>query len=164
MTIVQLAIHDSEYAQALRNLLLRDGTHRVLLVERPDLKTSGVIVTESDRVQDLSLLGDEPERFVVITHKSQDHLMRIWEAGVRHVVFEEDSPTTAQLAVIAAELRIPKNIPGSPVPGNAGGTDSSEFQLRCTKKNHRGSTLGVVLDRQPKASHCWLCPHWTILT
>ena len=109
MTTVQLAIHDSEYAQSLRNLLLRDGTHRVLLVDKPDLKVHGVVVVESNSCEDLSALGAlAAERFVVITRKGSDHLTKIWEAGVRHVVFEEDSPTTAQLAVIAAELRMPK--------------------------------------------------------
>ena len=28
-----------------------------------------------------------------------------WNAGIRHVVFEGDSPNTTQLAIIAAELR-----------------------------------------------------------
>jgi hypothetical protein len=145
MTTVQLSIHDAEYAQSLRNLLLRDGTHRVLVVDKPDLKVQGVVVVDSSSCADLSIFGSVAERFVVITRKGEDHLTRIWEAGVRHVVFEEDSPTTAQLAVIAAELRIPKTL-GSPAYGpapRAGG----EKHLR------RRSTLSV-LNPQPWCSHC----------
>ena len=114
MTTVQLAIHNSDYAQSLRNLLLRDGTHRVLLVDKPDLNVEGVVVLEANGFENFPLLNSQPERFVLITRKGTDHLTRIWDAGVRHVVFEEDSPNTAQLAVIAAELRIPRRAPLPP--------------------------------------------------
>ena len=53
------------------------------------------------------------ERFVVLTRKGTDNLSKVWEAGVRHVVFEGDSPNTAQLAIIAAEMRLPKSGPVS---------------------------------------------------
>ena len=43
MRTVQLAIRDSDYAQNLRGLLLRDGIHRVHVVERPDLLEDGVV-------------------------------------------------------------------------------------------------------------------------
>ena len=105
MRTVQLALADSEYAQALRSLLLRDGTHQVLLVERPDLTLDGVVVIDRARLGNHSLLASQPERFVVITPKTVD-LKRIWDAGVWHVIFEGDSPNTALLAVIAAELRL----------------------------------------------------------
>lgn len=108
MKTVQLSIRDAEYAQSLRNLLLRDGAHRVNLVDRPDLSLDGVVVIDDDRFGGFSVLKQEPERFVVITHKGTDSLSRIWDAGIRHVVFAEDSPNTAQLAVFAAELRLPK--------------------------------------------------------
>ncbi len=100
-------MRDSDYAQSLRNLLLRDGGHRVYLVDRPDLRMDGVVVIDENRFQNVSL-DSEPERFVVITRKGTDHLSRVWDAGIRHVVFEEDSPNTAQLAIIAAELRLPR--------------------------------------------------------
>ena len=108
MKTVQLALPDSEYAQSLRNLLLRDGSHQVLVVDQPDLKLDGVVVIDGDRFESLSVIEPEPERFVVITRKGTDHLSKVWEAGVRHVVFEGDSPNTTQLAIIAAELRMPK--------------------------------------------------------
>jgi hypothetical protein len=106
MTTVQLAIRDSAYAQSLRNLLVRDNAHEVLLVDKPDLSLNGVVVIDGSRFEDLSLLGSQPERFVVITRKGAHHLTKAWETGVRHVVFEEDSANTAQLAVMAAELRL----------------------------------------------------------
>src|SRR5262249_52663645 len=87
---------------------LRDGTHRVLLVDKPDLKQEGVVVIEAGRLENLSILSVQPERFVIITRKGTTHLTRILEAGVRHVVFEEDSPNRPHLAGIAAELRMPK--------------------------------------------------------
>jgi hypothetical protein len=107
MKTVQLAIGNTEFAQLLRNLLLRDGTHRVYMVERPDLRLDGIIVIDGNRFENLTMLDSEPERFVVITQKTSDYLSRIWDAGVRHVLFNGDSPNTAQLAIIAAELRLP---------------------------------------------------------
>jgi hypothetical protein len=109
MKTVQLAIRDSDYAQSLRNLLLRDGTHRVYLVDQPNLRLDGVVVIDENRFQNLASLDTEPERFVVVTRKGADNLSRVWEAGIRHVVFEEDSPNTTQLAIIAAELRLPRD-------------------------------------------------------
>jgi hypothetical protein len=109
MKTVQLAIRDSHYAQSLRNLLLRDGTHRVYLVDQPNLGLDGVVVIDENRFQNLAQLDPEPERFVVITRKGTDNLSRVWEAGIRHVVFEGDSPNTTQLAIIAAELRLPRD-------------------------------------------------------
>ncbi len=107
MKTVQLAIPSTEFAQQLQSLLARDGAHRVYIVDRPDLRLDGVIVIDGNRFENLSMLDSEPERFVVITRKASDYLSRIWDAGVRHVLFEGDSPSTAQLAIIAAELRLP---------------------------------------------------------
>lgn len=107
MKTVQLAIGNTEYAQSLRNLLLRDGAHRVYIVERPDLRLDGVVLIDGNRGEDLSMLYSEPERFVIIAKKGSECLSRIWDAGVRHVLFDGDPPNTAQLAIIAAELRLP---------------------------------------------------------
>jgi hypothetical protein len=106
MTIIQLAIPDSEYAQSLRNSLLRDGAHRVYLVDQPDMRIDGVVVIDGNQLDHLAPCG-EPQRFVVIIHNGSDSLSRLWNAGIRHVVFEGDSPNTTQLAIIAAELRLP---------------------------------------------------------
>jgi len=107
MKTVQLAIGNTEYAQLLRDLLLRDGNHRVYLVDSPDLRLDGIVMVDGDRYENIGLLDSEPERFVVMAHKGSDSLSRIWDAGVRHVLFDGDSPNTAQLAIIAAELRLP---------------------------------------------------------
>jgi hypothetical protein len=107
MKTIQLALHNSDYAQSLRNLLLRDGAHRVFIVDQPDLWLDGVVVFDGKRIENFSMLDREPERFVVVTPKNSDRLERIWDTGVRHVVFEGDSPTTAHLAIIGAEMRLP---------------------------------------------------------
>jgi hypothetical protein len=106
MKTVQLAIPNSNYVQALRNLLLRDGKHRVHLVERPDLALDGVVVIDANNPENLSLLESNPDRFVVVARSGTDNLSRIWQAGVTHVVFEKDPPSTYQLSIIAAELRL----------------------------------------------------------
>jgi hypothetical protein len=106
MKTVQIAIRDSNYAQSLRKLLLRDGLHRVYVVERPNLQLDGVVVIDESRFQNLFEFDSEPERFVVIAWKGEDNLSRVWDAGIRHVVFEKDPPNTAQLAIIAAEMRL----------------------------------------------------------
>jgi hypothetical protein len=107
MTTIQLAIPDSEYAQSLRNSLLGDGAHRVYLVDQPDMRIDGVVVIDGNQLDHLTSCGEWPERLVVITHNGSDSLSRLWNAGIRHVVFERDSPNTAQLAIMAAELRLP---------------------------------------------------------
>jgi len=105
---VQLAIKNQSYAAALAVLLQQDGFHRVLVVDRPDLAVDGLIVMDGNRHENLLLFETHPERFVVIARKDARLLSRIWDAGVRHVVFEEDPPKTALLAVNAAELRVPQ--------------------------------------------------------
>jgi hypothetical protein len=117
MKTVQLAIQDSGYAQSLRSLLLRDGAHRVHLVDRPNLGLDGVVMIDENTFQNLAPLSSEPERFVLMARKGTENLSRVWDAGIRHVVFEDDSPHTAQLAIIAAELRLPKDGPVRIWPG-----------------------------------------------
>jgi hypothetical protein len=144
MKTVQLAIRDSEYAESLRNSLLRDGTHRVYLVDRPDMRIDGVVVIDGAKLDGLAIGGQEPERFVVITRKGSDSLSRLWNAGIRHVVFEGDSPSTVQLAIIAAELRLPH--PG-PKASRAAGPASEK---------HHTATLPTlpILD---SPAHCGRC-------
>ena len=110
MKTVQLAIQDSDYARSVRKLLLRDGRHNVYLVDRPNLVVPGVIVMDESAFQNLADDDSDPERFVIVTGKGSDRLSRMWEAGIRHVVFERDSPFTTQLAIIAAELRLPEEL------------------------------------------------------
>jgi hypothetical protein len=104
MKTIQLALSYSEFTHSLRNLLLRDGNHRVCVVDRPDLRLDGVVVMDDNSAEEISL--PDVERFVVIARKGSDRLAKIWDAGVRHVVFEGDSPSTVHLAIISAELQL----------------------------------------------------------
>jgi hypothetical protein len=104
MKTVQVAIQDPEYADAIRNVLVRDGVHRVHLVERPDLTLGGVIVMDAANLGGFPLPAKEQERLLVFVRKQHGDLSKIWDAGVRHVVFEGDSPHTARIAVLAVEL------------------------------------------------------------
>jgi hypothetical protein len=119
MHTVQLAIENQRYGALLAGLLEQDGMHDVVFADRPDLGVAGVIVVDGGRLEDLLLFEAQPERFVVITGRDAGLLARIWDAGVRHVVFEEDPPSTAMLAVIAAELRSPQ-ARGMAAPGSHG--------------------------------------------
>lgn len=109
MTTVQVAIRDTEYAQTICSLLRREGRYSILVVDEPDLKLEGVVVLDCEHLEALALSGEAPERFVLVTRKDPEKLARLWNAGIRHVVFQEDSPSTAQLAVSAAELRQPRS-------------------------------------------------------
>lgn len=145
MKTVQLAIHDSEYAQSLRTLLMRDGTHRVYVVDDPDLRLDGVVVIDENKFESLTPSGPAPERFVVITAKGSDHLSRVWDAGVRHVVFEQDSPNTAQLAIIAAELRLPRT-------GTIGRSSSLHYD-----KHHLFPVISPIDSDPPSNVRCSSC-------
>jgi|SRR5271165_6462705 len=107
MSLVQLSIQDQEYATALAELLRADGSHNVVCTDSPDLGLDGVVVVDANRTESLLLFASRPERFVVIARNDAGLLSKVWEAGVRHVVFEEDGPATTLLGIIAAELRNP---------------------------------------------------------
>jgi hypothetical protein len=123
MKTVQLAIRDSDYARSIRKLLLRDGTHNVYLVDQPNLGLAGVVVMDESKFQSLPDDDSDMERFVIVTSKGSDRLARMFDAGIRHVVFEGDSPYTTQLAIIAAELRLPR-VSGTPTRSVSGPRDA----------------------------------------
>jgi hypothetical protein len=106
MKTVQVAIPDPEYADSFRNLLLQDISRRVHLVARPDVSLKGVIVVDSANLDCLTLLPKEQERLIVIVHKGRDDLSKMWDAGVRHVVFHGDPPHIARVAVLGVELSL----------------------------------------------------------
>jgi len=101
---VQLAIQDPELAHSIRNLLLQDGRHQVHLVDLPDLTVAGVILIEAVHLRNFPSLTNQPERLVVIVHRERDDLSKIWDAGVRHVLFHGDSPQAACTKVLGVEL------------------------------------------------------------
>ncbi len=104
--VVQVAIHDSEQADALRKLLVGDGVHQVYVVELPNIAIAGVIVMDIDHLKRSSALFGARERLVVIASKASADLANLWEAGVRHVVFHGDTPGAVRVAVLATELSL----------------------------------------------------------
>ena len=108
METIQLAIADTAYASALRNLLLRSAACNVVTVESPNTRTEGVLVLDSDALERLPSQIPNPERIVLITRNDPRLLSRAWEAGIASVVFDNDPINTALLAVMSARLRIPK--------------------------------------------------------
>jgi hypothetical protein len=111
MKTVQVAIQDPGYADSIRNLLVQDGVHRVLLVEKPDLALEGAIVVDAADLESLPLREDELERLIVFVRKERDDLSKIWDAGVRHVVFYGDPPQTARVVVLGVELGLRSGVP-----------------------------------------------------
>jgi hypothetical protein len=77
-------------------------------VEAPDPHQEGVIVVDSDGLDRLPSPLLNPERVVLVTRNDPRHLSKAWEAGIRSVVFSEDTLNTAVLAIMAAELRVSK--------------------------------------------------------
>lgn len=130
METVHLMIGDAPYASALRELLERNGTREVRCLDVPDPEPEGVLVVDSDALNRLPLPLVNPERVVLITSNDPQHLAQAWNAGIRSVVFNEDPLSTAVLAIMAAELRVPKCDPrwgvshasapcGHPLPASA---------------------------------------------
>ena len=106
MKTVQVAIEDPTYADSIRKLLLQDGRHKVHLVAMPDVQLAGVIVVEAKEFHSFPSLAKERQRLVVVVDKTRDDLAKVWNAGVRHVVFHGDPPHRARIAVLGAELTL----------------------------------------------------------
>jgi hypothetical protein len=106
MKTVQVAIHDSEQADTLRELLVGDGVHQVHVLERPNMAIAGVIVMDIDHLERSGALFGARDRLVVMASRASADLTTLWRAGVRHVVFQGDAPTTVRLAVLATELSL----------------------------------------------------------
>jgi hypothetical protein len=106
MKTVQVAVQDPVYADSIRNLLLQDGSRQVHLVEKPDLDLEGVILVDSAGLDGFPLPPDEQERVILIVQEERDDLSRIWDAGVRHVVFRNDPLQTARIVVVGVELAL----------------------------------------------------------
>ncbi len=106
MKTVQVAIQDPEYADSIRSALFEDGNHRVHLVDMPDATLGGVILVDAMRLNSFPLLAHEQERLIVLVDKERDDLSRVWDAGVRHVLFHGDPPHMARIMVLGMELRL----------------------------------------------------------
>jgi hypothetical protein len=104
MQTVQLALRDSEQAHSLRELLTEDGIHQVHLVKHPNMAMAGVIVMDVENIELLRVPASGLDRLVIMASKNAAHLTKLWEAGVRHVVFYGDPPWTVRVSVLATEL------------------------------------------------------------
>lgn len=111
MAIVQLAIRDKQYAEALQRLLERSGAGEVRSVEAPDPGVEGVIVVDPEALERMPQPLLRPERVVLIARNDPVLLSRAWQAGIRSVVFCNDPLNTAVLAILAAGLRRPASQP-----------------------------------------------------
>ena len=101
---IQLVLGSFEYAQWLRALLQQDGEHHVHVVNEPDLKLGGIVVVDEESLERFTPILD-PHRFVVFIRDGTDNIGRIWDAGIRQVVFEGSSAKSAHLTILAAELK-----------------------------------------------------------
>lgn len=108
MDTIQVALADTPYAQALRELLLRNGACEVVCVESPDPGREGVLVLDTEHLERLSAPIPHPEKLVLIARNEPGCLSRAWDAGVTSVVYDKDPLATAVLAVMAARLRASK--------------------------------------------------------
>ena len=103
MPTVQIAIADYLYAEQIQDLLVRDGNHRVYLVDTPNPKIDGVIVVDDRRLKEVPFGS---VRYVIVANKASRRISSLFHAGVHHLIFATDSPNTACLAILAAELRL----------------------------------------------------------
>lgn len=154
MTTVQVAIRDTEYSQTISALLRREGRYRLMMVAEPDLTLEGVIVLDCEHLERLGSAVLAPERFVLITRKDPDRLAALWNAGIRHVVFQEDSPNTLQLAVSAAELRQPRGLQ----PRDGGDRRALEPGKSSAQRHyHRAVDLNILQQCGTDRCHACLC-------
>ncbi len=124
METIQLAVANADYAAALKELLLRDGTWEVVCLETPDAARPGVIALDAPALERMQSPPPDPERIVLITPNDPQHLSRAWEAGIASVVFDHEPAATAMLAIMSARLRLPKGkVAAGGLPGQAKGPD-----------------------------------------
>lgn len=125
MTTVQIAIRNSELAEALAKLAKADGLD-VLQLNSPDSRIPGPIVLDDVLLPQIQ--PDEANRvIVVVTQTDSTFLSGLWEQGVRNVIFPGSRPEIVHLAIKAAVLRIAAGEPrdcsildgeGAPLLGN----------------------------------------------
>jgi hypothetical protein len=106
MKTVQVAIHDSECADSLRDLFLQDRCRQVRVVAMPDISLDGVIIVDAAHLRVLPLLQKQQERLIVMVDEIDDDLTQLWDAGVRHVVFRRDPPRLVSGVILGIELRL----------------------------------------------------------
>ena len=73
METIQIAIANASYATALRDLLARNAGWRILSVEAPDLRIEGVVVVDTQALDRLPSVIENPQRVVLITPNEASH-------------------------------------------------------------------------------------------
>ena len=107
MTNVQIAISHPDYAEALRDVLMADGQHRVHIVNYPNPAIDGVAVVDDTIISHASSSpGLDFGRCVIFAQKLALEANMLWEAGVRHVIHADQPPHVGGLVVLAAEERL----------------------------------------------------------
>jgi hypothetical protein len=106
MKTVQIAIRDRDYAEALRDLLIADGSREVYLVECPNAALEGIIVAEPITA---NLSERDIHRYVAFTRNSNFGSNPLWQAGVRYVIHADCPPRLGRLAIIAAERNLSRS-------------------------------------------------------
>jgi hypothetical protein len=106
---VQVAIRDPTYADSIRNLLSEDSRRQVHLVEKPDVNAEGVIIADSAQLNNFPPLANEQTRLIVMVHKDRDDLSKLWDAGVRHVLYYGDPLQMVGMVVLGVELTLAAN-------------------------------------------------------
>lgn len=110
MQNVQIAIRDRTYAEALHDLLMADGQHKVYVVDYPSPAIDGVVVVDDTlAIRMKAWVGFDFARCVVFTPKMAVDVNQLWEAGVRFAIHADYPPHTGRLVVLAAELRLGGN-------------------------------------------------------
>jgi hypothetical protein len=103
MLTVQLLVQNERYARDLAVLLDREGW-RVVYPPAPDFEGPGAIVADRRAIERFPALLEFPERVVPIASKDADFLSSLLEHNMRSVVFENDPPGTALLAILGTEI------------------------------------------------------------
>jgi len=108
MERVQIALADEKYSKALAAMLGRSGAWDTVAVDVPDPSLGGVMVVDSESLERLPHPLACLDRIVLVTRNNPEQLSRAWEVGIHSVVFDNDPLNTAELAIMAASLRVPR--------------------------------------------------------
>jgi hypothetical protein len=119
MTRVQIAIEDRRYAAALRDLLLADGKHRVLVLDYPSPAVEGVAVVDENILYRLAGTHRiDLSRYIIFLRRTEYDANELFEAGVRHVIHAGAPPEVARLIVLGAERSEEAENESRPSPEN----------------------------------------------
>ncbi len=113
MHIIQLALGDRTYCEALRRSLAADWEFRdcrIELVSIPEPQRADVVVLDRQTLECIPPPLPHPERVVLITRNTAEQLTRAWKAGIVSVVFEQEPLSTVLLAILAARYRTCKSV------------------------------------------------------